>query len=85
MLLKHSIQALGYLDGTPWTFLLPFLLNSDNDYFHEMVAIIRTKDLPYKANTSDTDVPFLDLISISNERNSVKRTCKTKRDDVDSK
>ena len=43
-------------------------LNTDNPYFEEMVNQIYPTELQLnKANTSDTEVPFLDLhLSISN-------------------
>ena len=56
--LRHLTRPLEYLDD---------LLNIDNPYFEGMVNQIYPPELKLnKANTSDTDAPFLDLhISIS--------------------
>ena len=59
------------------------LLNLDNPYFEGMVNQIYSPELQFnKANTSDTDAPFLDLhLSISNGFSSSK--IYDKRDDFD--
>ena len=59
------------------------LLNIDNPYFEEMVNQIYPPDLQLnKANTSDTEAPFLDLhLSISN--GFVSSKIYDKRDDFD--
>ena len=59
------------------------LLNIDNPYFEGMVNRIYPPELQlHKANTSDTEAPFLDLhLSISNEFVSSK--IYDKRDDFD--
>ena len=58
-LLKHLNQHLDYLDD---------ILNIDNLYFERMVNRIYPPELQLnKANTADTEAPFLDLHwSISN-------------------
>ena len=70
--------------GTPWTFLLPFfnstsryledLLNIDNIYFDQMVDRVYPTELQLnRANSSDTEAPFLDLnLYISNGTVSTK-------------
>ena len=59
------------------------LLNIDNPYFEGMVNQIYPAELQLnKANTSDTDAPFLDLrVSISN--GFVSSKIYDKRDDFD--
>ena len=59
------------------------LLNIDNPYFEGMVNQIYPSELQrYKANTSDTEAPFLDLhLSISN--GFVSSTIYDKCDDFD--
>ena len=52
-IIKAFNSATRYLDD---------LLNIDNPYFEEMVNQINPPELQLnKANTSDTDAPFLDL------------------------
>ena len=62
---------------------LDVLLNNDNPYFEGMVNQIYPPELQLnKANTSDTEAPFLDLhLSISNGLVSSK--IYDKRDDLD--
>ena len=80
--------------GTPWTFLLPFFFNSasrylddlsniGNIYFDQMVDRIYPTELQLnRANSSDTEAPFLDLnLCISNGTVSTK--IYDKRDDFD--
>ena len=68
------IEASLYLDG---------LLNIDNPYFEGMVKNIYPSELKLnKANTTDTETPFLDLgLSISNDF--VCSKIYDKRDDFD--
>ena len=71
-LLKHSTSR--YLDD---------LLNIDNPYFEGMVNRIYLPEVQLnKANTSDTEAPFLDLhLSVSN--GFVSSEIYVKRDDFD--
>ena len=64
-------------------FLLDNSLNIDNIYFEQMVNRIYPAELQLnKANSSDTEAPFLDLnLSISNGTVSTK--IYDKRDDFD--
>ena len=59
------------------------LLNIDNIYFYQMVECIYPTELQlYRANSSDTEAPFLDLnLCISNGTVSTKNY--DKRDDFD--
>ena len=72
--IKVFISTSRYLDD---------LLNIDNPYFEGMVNQFYPSDLQLnKANTSDTEVPFLDLhLSISN--GFVSSKIYDKRDDFD--
>ena len=48
-------------------YLDTYLLNIDNPYFEQMLTDISTELKSNKANSSDTEVPFLDLdLSITN-------------------
>ena len=65
MLLKHLTLPPWYRDD---------LLNIDNPYFEQMVSQMYTTELQlYKANSLDTEAPFLDLdLSITNDKVSSK-------------
>ena len=66
ILLRHFNSTSRYLED---------LLNIDNSYFKGMVNQMYLPELQLnKANTSDTEAPFLDLhLSISNAFSSKKR------------
>ena len=74
MLKKKQISTSRYLDD---------FLNIDNPYFEGMVNRIYPPELQLnKANTSDTEAPFLDLhLSVSN--GFVSSKIYDKRDDFD--
>ena len=81
---NHNFYILGgYLAFKSTSRYLDDLLNIDNPYFEGMVNCIYPPELQLnKANTSDTEAPFLDLhLSISN--GFVSSKIYDKRDDFD--